>query len=344
MRLALGRRGRPGSRARRAPQRCARGVPRGPAGGRRVSEGGDGAGAGRVPRPGHVQRGGAAEQRVARRGRAGGRWRASEAVAALREGRVELAIVPIENSLEGSINVTLDLLGRGAAACGSSASAAAGALLPDRATRDARCRTMHGRALPPAGAGAVRALAARRAPGRARSARGRRPPRRCARSPPGRTMRRALGTPLAAEIYGAVDAAPRSSRTTANETRFVWLARRPARRADALSTAAARGRARSSSGAPARRTRAGSSAASRSSPRATSTSRRSSRGPRARRLGRLHVLRSISTGARRDVPGPAAEAMSRARGHSAEEPAGSRLVTRVAADAPKARESRSALG
>jgi prephenate dehydratase len=32
------------------------------------------------------------------------------AVAALREGEVELAIVPIENSLEGSINVTLDLL------------------------------------------------------------------------------------------------------------------------------------------------------------------------------------------------------------------------------------------
>jgi prephenate dehydratase len=33
-----------------------------------------------------------------------------ETVAALRRGEVELALVPIENSLEGSINVTLDLL------------------------------------------------------------------------------------------------------------------------------------------------------------------------------------------------------------------------------------------
>src|ERR1700739_1753285 len=33
-----------------------------------------------------------------------------EAVGVLRDGGVELAIVPIENSLEGSINVTLDLV------------------------------------------------------------------------------------------------------------------------------------------------------------------------------------------------------------------------------------------
>ena len=60
---------------------------------------------------GHVQRGGAARERRAGGGRARAARRASrDAVAALREGEVEWAIVPIENSLEGSINVTLDLL------------------------------------------------------------------------------------------------------------------------------------------------------------------------------------------------------------------------------------------
>ena len=33
-----------------------------------------------------------------------------DTVAALRRGEVDWALVPIENSLEGSINVTLDLL------------------------------------------------------------------------------------------------------------------------------------------------------------------------------------------------------------------------------------------
>ena len=36
-----------------------------------------------------------------------------EAVAAVREGRVERALVPIENSLEGSVNATLDALAQG---------------------------------------------------------------------------------------------------------------------------------------------------------------------------------------------------------------------------------------
>ncbi len=43
-----------------------------------------------------------------------------DTIMALRHGEVEWAIVPIENSLDGSVSVTLDLLAEEAAACRSS--------------------------------------------------------------------------------------------------------------------------------------------------------------------------------------------------------------------------------
>jgi prephenate dehydratase len=148
-----------------------------------------------------------------------------EAVTALREGRVELAIVPIENSLEGSINVTLDLLAEHAGALQIVGEAllgvhhcliGAGELpldgiatvvshpqVPGQCTRFLREELARAAIRPAAStAEAVRSVVTAADPKVA-----------------------ALGTALAAEIYGGTvlrrDVEDRSD----NETRFVWLAR-----------------------------------------------------------------------------------------------------------------------
>ena len=158
-------------------------------------------------------------------------------VVAVAEGEVDRALAPIENSLEGSVNEAIDALVHDAPqACGSSASACCRSATacsrdPGRALQDVRVVLSH-----PQAAGAVRALAARRAAGAPRCARGRRPPRRCARSPRARTTRspRSARRPPASST--APSCWPRSSATRPNATRFVWLApagragRRPRRR------------------------------------------------------------------------------------------------------------------
>ncbi len=148
-----------------------------------------------------------------------------DTVAALRRDEVEFAIVPIENSLEGSINVTLDLLageatdvkivGEALLRVRHSLIAPADTALeeidtvlthphvPGQCTRFLRGELAHARILPASStAEAVRTVVAGGEPGRA-----------------------AIGTLLAARIYGGTVIRERVEDREDNETRFVWLAR-----------------------------------------------------------------------------------------------------------------------
>jgi prephenate dehydratase len=147
-------------------------------------------------------------------------------VAALRRGEVAFAIVPIENSLEGSINVTLDLLageatdvkivGETLLRVRHSLIAAAEVALaeidtvvthphvPGQCTRFLRSELPRARILAASStAEAVRTVVAGDEPGQA-----------------------AIGTLLAANIYGGTVIRERVEDREDNETRFVWLARR----------------------------------------------------------------------------------------------------------------------
>ncbi|HTA32711.1 MAG TPA: prephenate dehydratase [Solirubrobacteraceae bacterium] len=148
-----------------------------------------------------------------------------DTVAALRRGEVAFAIVPIENSLEGSINVTLDLLageatdvkivGEALLRVRHSLIGAADIALaeidtvvthphvPGQCTRFLRSELPRARVLPASStAEAVRAVVAGGEPGQA-----------------------AIGTLLAAKIYGGTVIRERVEDREDNETRFVWLAR-----------------------------------------------------------------------------------------------------------------------
>jgi prephenate dehydratase len=155
-----------------------------------------------------------------------------DTVTALRRDEVRWAIVPIENSLEGSINVTLDLLageasdvemvGEAVLRVSHALIAAAATPLeeietvithpqvPGQCTRILRGELSGARVLPASStAEAVRAVVAEGRPGQA-----------------------AIGTVLAARIYaGTVLRAGIEDRAD-NETRFVWLARAAAEGAD----------------------------------------------------------------------------------------------------------------
>jgi prephenate dehydratase len=156
-----------------------------------------------------------------------------DTVRALCRGEVEWAIVPIENSLEGSLSVTLDLLadeaedvqivGETLLAVKHSLIAAGPVQLkaidtvithpqvPGQCTRFLRGELPHARVLPASStAEAVRDVVASAEPGRA-----------------------ALGTRLAAEIYGGTVVREGVQDRDDNETRFVWLAQS----SDGVSTA-----------------------------------------------------------------------------------------------------------
>jgi prephenate dehydratase len=148
-----------------------------------------------------------------------------EAVIALREGRVELSIVPIENSLEGSINVTLDLLAEHAPAVQIAGEAllrvrhsliaaeemplAAITTVVSHPQVPGQCTRFLREELPDAvirpAASTAEAVRAVVAAGDGTSA--------------------ALGTALAAEIYGGTVLREGVEDRADNETRFVWLAR-----------------------------------------------------------------------------------------------------------------------
>jgi prephenate dehydratase len=155
-----------------------------------------------------------------------------DTVTALRSGELGWAIVPIENSLEGSINLTLDLLANdarevqivGEAVLRVSHSLIAAEMLPleridtvlthpqvpGQCTRLLRGELARARIMPASStAEAVRSVMSER-----------------------RTGLAAIGTQLAARIYGATVLRAGVEDRADNETRFVWLAR--AQDADAL--------------------------------------------------------------------------------------------------------------
>ncbi len=148
-----------------------------------------------------------------------------DTVASLREGDVERAIVPIENSLDGSISVTLDLLAEEAGALrivGETLLTVRHSLIaarrvgleeidtvlthpqvPGQCARFLRSELSHARVLSASStAEAVREVVEDARPGRA-----------------------ALGTRLAADIYGGAVLRESVQDRDDNETRFVWLAR-----------------------------------------------------------------------------------------------------------------------
>jgi prephenate dehydratase len=148
-----------------------------------------------------------------------------DAVMALRRGELELAIAPIENSLDGSINVTLDLLAEedgGIKIVGEALLRISHSLIacepveleeidtvlshpqvPGQCALFLRAELPHARILPAAStAEAVRTVTG-----------------------DGRHGQAALGTVLAAEIYGATVIREGVEDRDDNETRFVWLAR-----------------------------------------------------------------------------------------------------------------------
>jgi prephenate dehydratase len=148
-----------------------------------------------------------------------------DTVMALRNGEVSWAIVPIENSLEGSINVTLDLLASDASDLKIVGEAllrvrhsliAAGAVavaeietvithpqVPGQCTLFLRNELARAQVLPASStAEAVRTVVSE-----------------------GRRGQAAIGTVLAAEIYGGTVIREGVEDRDDNETRFVWLAR-----------------------------------------------------------------------------------------------------------------------
>ena len=184
-----------------------------------------------------------------------------DTVVALREGDLEGAIVPIENSLDGSISVTLDLLADGAddvRIVGETLLTVRHSLIASRAVELSEIETVlthpqvpgqcarflrgelaRARVLPASStAEAVREVAGDAGPGRA-----------------------ALGTRLAADIYGGTVLREDVQDRDDNETRFVWLGRsgekaptplHGARDGDGDEEAVGGGRPRWCSGAPAR--------------------------------------------------------------------------------------------
>jgi prephenate dehydratase len=148
-----------------------------------------------------------------------------DTVMALRRGEVRWAIVPIENSLEGSINVTLDLLAGEASdvmivgeallrvrhaliaatelALGEIHTVITHPQVPGQCARFLRGELAGARVLPASStAEAVRAVVSGAQHGEA-----------------------AIGTELAARIYGGAIIRARIEDREDNETRFVWLAR-----------------------------------------------------------------------------------------------------------------------
>jgi prephenate dehydratase len=148
-----------------------------------------------------------------------------DTVTALREGEVEWSIVPIENSLEGSIGITLDLLageprdleivgeallrvshsliGTGAVGLERIETVITHPQVPGQCAGFLRTELPHARVLPSSStAEAVRSVVAAGEPSQA-----------------------ALGTLLAAQIYGGTVLREGVEDRSDNETRFVWLAR-----------------------------------------------------------------------------------------------------------------------
>jgi prephenate dehydratase len=148
-----------------------------------------------------------------------------ETVTALRRGELEWAIVPIENSLEGSINVTLDLLAGEAAdlrIVGEAILRVRHALIAAEETTLAEIQTVLSH--PQVPGQCTRFLRGELAQARIVPAGSTAEAVRTVAAEGGRTMA-ALGTELAAELYGARVLRRGVEDRDDNQTRFVWLSR-----------------------------------------------------------------------------------------------------------------------
>ncbi len=148
-----------------------------------------------------------------------------ETVRALREGEIELAVVPIENSLEGSINVTLDLLAEeapGLQIVGEALLLVRHSLIAARALELGEIATVLSHPAVPGQC--TRFLRSELADAQIRPASSTAEAVRTAVASEERGVA-ALGTRLAAEIYGGTVLREGVQDRDDNETRFVWLAR-----------------------------------------------------------------------------------------------------------------------
>jgi prephenate dehydratase len=148
-----------------------------------------------------------------------------ETVAALRRGEVDWALVPIENSLEGSINVTLDLLAGEASdvrIVGEAILRVRHALIAAEATTLEEIETVLSH--PQVPGQCTRFLRGELAGARIMPAGSTAEAVRMVVAEGGRRTA-ALGTELAAEIYGARVLRREVEDRDDNQTRFVWLAR-----------------------------------------------------------------------------------------------------------------------
>ena len=230
-----------------------------------------------------------------------------DAVLAVHEGAADRALVPIENSLEGSVNATLDalafeaddvvivgevvhpvrqcLIARDRVAPEAIRTVVSHPQASGQCARFIRTRLRAATVVPAAStADAVRLVATGEHP---------------AGSP---APHAALGNRLAAELYGCEVILDGVEDAVGNATRFIWIAPRAAA-GEPMRRHAVRSRHRWSSGAPARTRRDGSSAACRSSRFAASTSRGSSPG-RSSRSSAATCSSSTATGTRARTPSP----------------------------------------
>lgn len=157
-----------------------------------------------------------------------------DAVMAVQNGEVEWSLVPIENSIEGSVTVTLDTLAGeagGVAIVGEAVLPVRHCLIarasldlaeigtivshphvPGQCTRFLHERLPHARVVAATSTAEAVRLVAEGEPHRADS--------------PGSGAWAAIGTRLAADLYGCAVIAEGIQDREDNETRFVWLARR----------------------------------------------------------------------------------------------------------------------
>lgn len=149
-----------------------------------------------------------------------------ETVMAVQDGRVDLALVPIENSIEGSVDVTLDALAgeaSGVAIVGETVRPISNSLIAAAAIEPAAIEAVYSH--PQAMAQCARFLRAELPQARMLAASSTAEAVRTVAESRGRPWA-ALGNRLAAELYGCTVLREAVEDEAGNETRFVWLARR----------------------------------------------------------------------------------------------------------------------
>ena len=147
-----------------------------------------------------------------------------DTVMAVQEGAVEAALVPIENSLEGSVNVTLDTLATdaaGVAIVGETVSEIRNCLIAARALELGAIETVYSH--PQANAQCAHFLRTRLGGARVISASSTAEAVRSVTADPA-APNAALGNRLAASLYGGEILLEDVDDHDGNQTRFVWLA------------------------------------------------------------------------------------------------------------------------